>query len=372
MKKQRIAAAILAGVMVLSLTACGTDKTKSYSKYVKLGEYKGIEYTKDVAEVTDDDVQSRLDSFVNGLTEKNEVKEGTVKDGDVVNIDFVGTKDGEKFDGGEAEGYELTIGSHSFIDGFEDGLIGKNIGEEVSLDLTFPEDYQNSDLAGAAVNFAVTINSVIESTTPKLTDALVKDNTEYDTIDAYKEALRAEISADNEKQAEQSAQQSVFDKVVENCEITGYEESEVKKLVDEEFENFQKQADNYGYSLEDMMKMYGYNSEDELKEGINEYVKNYLKQKMVMYAIAKKEGIKVTKEESEEKLNEYMENYGIKTKEEAYEYYGEEFFEVSILSGKVMDFLMENAKLVDHIDETEDTTAETTEEAADATEESAE
>lgn len=365
MKKQRIGAIVLAGVIALGMTGCGNSKAKTYSKYVELGDYKGIEYTKTVAEVTDDDIQSELDSFAAGLAETTDVTDRAVEDGDIVNINYVGTKDGEEFDGGSADDYDLTIGSNSFIDGFETGLIGHDIGEEVSLDLTFPEDYQTEELAGQAVNFKVTINSIQVKTTPELTDALVKENTDYDTISAYKDSIREELEETNESTAEQQAQSDIFNKVVENSTISGYDEDEVKKLVDEEFEGFKTTAENYesyGYSYEDVLSMNGYNSEDELKEGITEYVKKYLDQKMVLYCIADKEGIKVTSEETDKKVEEYMETYQVETKEEVYDYFGDDYFEVAVLSEKVMDFLKENAVLVDSTEETsEDTEADTKE-----------
>ena len=118
MKKQRVSAIVLAGIMMVSMTGCGNSKAKAYSKYVTLGDYKGIEYTKTVAEVTEDDIQSQLDSFVEGLSKTNEVTDRAVKDGDIVNIDYVGTKDGEEFEGGSSEGYDLTIGSNSFTEAF--------------------------------------------------------------------------------------------------------------------------------------------------------------------------------------------------------------------------------------------------------------
>ena len=194
MKKQ-IGAVVLAGVMMLSLTGCGSnEKAKKYSKYVELGDYKGIEYTMDVAEVTDDQVNQQIDSFLDGLAETEEVTDRAVEDGDTVNIDFTGTKDGEEFEGGSSEGYDLVIGSGSFIDGFEDGLIGHEIGDEVSLDLTFPEEYpQNEDLAGQDVNFKVTINSISVKNTPELTDKVVADNTDYDNVEDYKEIGRAHV-----------------------------------------------------------------------------------------------------------------------------------------------------------------------------------
>lgn len=375
MKKQRTGAIVLAGVMLLSMTGCGNSKANAYSKYVELGEYTGIEYTKTVAEVTDEDIQNKLDSFVSGLSESEEITDRAVENGDIANIDFVGTIDGEEFEGGSGESYDLTIGSGTFIEGFESGLIGHNIGEEVSLDLTVPEDYNSEDLAGKDVNFKVTINSISVKNTPELTDALVKENTDYDTIDAYKDSIREELKTSNEESAEQQAKSDIFNKVVENSKINGYDEDEVKQLVDDEFDNFKQTAqtyESYGYSYEDVLAANGYETEDELKEGITEYVKNYLNQKMVLYCIADKEGIKVTSEETDKKVQEYMDTYQVETKEEVYDYLGDDYFEVAILSEKVIDFLMENAVLVDSTEETTEESDTTEKESADTTEEKTE
>lgn len=375
MKKQRTGAIVLAGVMLLSMTGCGNSKANAYSKYVELGEYKGIEYTKTVAEVTDEDIQDELDSFVSGLSETEEITDRAVENGDIANIDFVGTMDGEEFEGGSGEEYDLTIGSNTFIEGFESGLIGHNIGEEVSLDLTFPEDYNSEDLAGKDVNFKVTINSISVKNTPELTDALVKENTDYDTIDAYKDSIREELETSNKESAEQQAKSDIFNKVVENSKINGYDEDEVKQLVDDEFDNFKQTAqtyESYGYSYEDVLAANGYETEDELKEGITEYVKNYLNQKMVLYCIADKEGIKVTSEETDKKVQEYMDTYQVETKEEVYDYLGDDYFEVAILSEKVIDFLVENAVLVDSTEATTEETDTTEEESADTTEDKTE
>lgn len=372
MKKQRVGAIVLAGMMVLSMTGCGNSKAKAYSKYVTLGDYKGIEYTKTVAEVTEDDIQSKLDSFVEGLAETNEVTDRAVKDGDIVNIDYVGTMDGKEFEGGSDTGYDLTIGSNSFIDGFETGLIGHNVGEEVSLDLQFPDPYpNNTDLAGKDVNFKVTINKISVKTTPELTDQLVKDNTDYDTIDAYKESIKEDLEKTNETNAEKQAKSDIFDKVVSNCKISGYDEDEVKDLVDEEFKSFKNTADSYesyGYSYEDVLSMNGYDSEESLKKGITEYVKKYLDQKMVLYCIAAKEGIKVTSDETDKKVQEYMDTYNVETKEEVYNYFGDDYFEVLVLSEKVMDYLKDNAKLVDSTEaDSEDTEATDSKDTTEAT-----
>lgn len=375
MKKQGIGAFLLAGVMILGLTGCGSNKVKYYNKYVKLGDYKGIEYTLDIAEVTEDDIQNKLDSFLDGLKTKEEITDRAVQDGDIVNIDYVGTMNGEEFDGGSAEGYDLTIGSNSFIEGFEAGLVGHNIGEKVTLALKFPDEYPNDPTkAGQGVTFDVTINTISVENTPELTDALVKDNTDYDTIDAYKESIRKDLEDQNKTTAENNAKKSVFDKVVANAEISGYDEAEVTKLIDDEFNNFKQQAasyESYGYSYEDFLSMYGYTSEEALKKGITDYVKEYLNQKMVIYCISDAEGIEVTDEERDEKIKEVADMYS-KSADELKKDYGEDYFDVPILTQKVMDLLMESAVKVDSTEatteaakanEAEDETTETTTEA---------
>lgn len=373
MKKQRIGAVVLAGMMLLGLTGCGaaTNKAKAYSKYVELGEYKGIEYTRTVTEIGEEQIQAQLDSFVSGLAENEEVKDRAVEDGDIVNIDFVGTMDGEAFDGGTSEGYDLTIGSGSFIDGFEQGLIGHNIGEEVSLDLKFPDPYENDPKkAGKEVNFAVTINSISVKTTPELTDALVKENTDYDTIAAYKDSIKENLEKQAESSADTQAETDIFNKVLENCKITGYDEDEVKELVDAQFEQFKQTAESYeayGYTYEAILEANGYTSEDELKEGITEYCKSYLDQKMVLYCIAREEGIKVTSDETDAMVKEYMENYSIETEEEVYDYFGDDYFEYRVISDKVMELLKKEAVLVDSTEESSKEDADSEEETSEET-----
>lgn len=360
--KKRMGAFLLAGVMLLSMTGCGNSKARDYSKYVELGEYKGIEYTQPEVEVTDDDVQAEIDTFLANLATEEEVTDRAVEDGDIVNIDFVGSMDGEEFEGGYAEDHDLTIGSNSFIDGFESGLIGHEIDEKVSLDLVFPDPYDNNpDYAGKDVTFDVTINAIKVKKTPELTDALVKENTEYDTVDAYEKSIKERLQAEKEANAEAQIQSTIFNQVVQNSKVSGFDEEEVKRLVDEEFKGFKETAssyESYGYGYEDVLAANGYESEEQLKEGITEYVENYLTQKMILYMIADKEGITVSSEDVDKLVQEYMTTYGVETEEEVYDYFGDDYFELSLMSEKVMEFLKENAVLVDSIEETTEAEAE--------------
>lgn len=362
--RKRIGAFLLAGVMLLSLTGCGNNKADNYSKYVELGQYTGIEYTKAEVDVTDAEVQAEIDTFLANLSKTEEVTGRAVQKDDIVNIDYVGVVDGVEFDGGAAEGADLTIGSGQFIDGFEDGLIGHEIGEEVAVEVVFPDPYENNpDLAGKPATFNVTINSISVKNTPALTDALVKEETDYDTIEAYKESVKEKLLAEEQANAEIQEQSDIFNKVMANSKVTGFDEAEVKQLIDDEFKNFKDTASSYeayGYSYEDILVANGYEDEEQLKEGIKEYVENYLTQKMIIYLIADAEGMNVTSDETDALVQEYMDSTGAATKEEVYDYYGDEYFELAILSEKVMKFLQENAV---QVDATEAATEEATTEA---------
>ena len=175
--------------LILGLTACGASVSYDdldLDEYIKVGKYKGLETEAFTVEVTDEEIQAQIDSELEAAAASEEIPKGDViADGDTVNIDYVGKKDGKKFDGGSAEGHDLVIGSDSFIDGFEDGLIGRKVGDKVKLELTFPEDYGESSLAGQDVVFTVKINSATRVITPEYDISFVKSTTEYDSIEAY-------------------------------------------------------------------------------------------------------------------------------------------------------------------------------------------
>ena len=178
-----------------------TDK----GEVTKLGQYKGIEVTKEDTTVTDAELDQRIASILQANPEITEITDRPAQNGDTVNIDYVGMKDGVAFDGGTAEGYDLELGSDAFIDGFEDGLIGANVGEERSINLTFPEDYGNADLAGQAVVFDVTVNKIEEKKNAILDDAFVQRVSDFSTVDEFK----ADTMAALQEEKEQSAAQQV-------------------------------------------------------------------------------------------------------------------------------------------------------------------
>ena len=352
MKKKALGLLALAGVAIM---AAGCGSKNPYAKYVTIGEYTGIEYVPQSVEVTDEDVQSEIDHFVEGLATKEEVTDRGIKEGDIANIDYEGKFDGEPFEGGSNQGHDLEIGSGSFIPGFEDALIGVKTGETKDISVVFPEQYeQKPEYAGKEAIFTVKVNSISVEKTPKLTDELVAENTEYETIDAYKQSIRDNLTKQAENAAENKKKSDVIQAIVEKATITGYPEEEVKELADEELENSKQQAQAYGMEFAEYCEYFGY-TEDSYYEEIQNYVKTTLDQKMVILAIADKEKLKVSKEEIDAFLQEAVDSgVGFQSVDEIRESFTEEELEYFALNDKVTKFVVEKAVAVDELSTTEE------------------
>ena len=299
---------------------------------VSLGEYMGVSFTPVSVEVTDEQVEAGLQELVDANPVVTEV-DRAAKEGDVVNIDFVGMKDGVAFEGGTSQGYDLELGSGSFIDGFEDGLIGAEKGQEVSLNLTFPEDYFNTELAGQEVVFDMTINTVSESVPAVLDDAFVTSNTEYASVDECRQGIRkgleeaAAVNALNQKRNE------VFMKVMEASEVTASQET-IQKYYDDQMGAYEQQAQSFGMELKDMV--------DDL-EAFQAEIMNVsievARQNLVINAIAEKENIVIEDSDREAMAAEF----GFASGEEMVQAVGQEAVDGYLLPNKVMDFLADNA-----------------------------
>lgn len=331
--KKKLVAALLAGVMVLA-AGCGS------AGKVTVGQYKGLEVTN----VSEETLQGEIDAMLEAHATL-EVVDREAADGDTVNINYAGTKEGVAFEGGtddSEDGTDLKLGSNSFIDGFEDGLIGSVAGETRELDLTFPENYSNAELAGQAVVFTVTVNEVKETVIPELTDAFIAENfEEYASVQEYTDALRASLN-------ENSHQQQIIQKLMENSTVEKYDEKAVEEDKQNLISSYTSYASMYSSYLgidaqTALYYFFGFESTEALETYAGEYAYELEKQDMILAEIAKQENITVSKEEYAEKAVEYAEMYGFESVEALEAQNGKELIEEVIVSEKVMDFLVENA-----------------------------
>ena len=310
-------------------------------KCVTLGDYKGVTVEKTIQSVTDEDVQNEID---NALANYPVEVDQAAKEGDTVNIDYVGKIDGEEFDGGSDQGADLKLGSGKFIDGCEDGLIGAKKGETRTLNLTFPEDY-TQDLAGKAVEFTVTVNAVKEPLSEP-TDQWVADNIEgYDNIADYKAGIRSEQEESNEQTAENQVRYAAWTQVIDNCTINEYPETLVevgKKLYEQQVETYAKYA---GMELDAYIESSGL-TQEEYQSNMEEYGKNVAAQALVCQAICDKEGFAIGDEDYQKALQDMLTEYGC-TEDELIQTYGQDNVEQSIMLNRVSNLILENANVTE-------------------------
>lgn len=357
MRRRKICVPAMALVSSLLLTACGSKeylKDIKAEKYVTLGNYMGLEAVVEKMEVPDGAVESFIeDSFLASRAERVPVSGRPVQDGDTVNIDFTGYQDGVAFEGGTGENFELTIGSGQFIDGFESGLIGAEEGEQVSLDLSFPDPYsRNPDLSGAPVVFEVTVNSISENKLPELTDELVVQlGAEGYNVGGCQTA--AELREWVNGLYEQSAQ-STYDNEVETALASAVmDNSTFKKVPEEMVERFTKSIENtmnaraasVGMTLAQYMQEYQNLDEAGFRAAFQENGERMAKQYIMYQAIADREGLAPTEEEIAGEISALMEVYGYASEEELRKSVDMEAFREDMMRKKVVAFLIENGNI---------------------------
>ena len=385
MKKKTLkTAALLAAAAVFALSACGKDQEESTAAEsettaeaesdstdplnnsedaeaianmtaerpaslgtVELGEYKGVEIsTYPPYVITDEDVDSHIEysvlpNYMASVDEPAEI-------GDTVNIDYVGKKDGVAFDGGTAEGTDLSLGSGTFIDGFEEGLVGHKKGEEVQLNLTFPENYGNADLAGADVTFDVTINDV--KRIPELTDGLAAEiDPECTTAEQYRQKIKDSLQQNEDILEQQNLSYLAVSKVIEQSEVQASEEAIDWKISDMILTYDELYQQYYGFGLADMIALQGM-SLDDFRENMRTSAEQEVNILLVSEAIAAQENIAA----DDAAIQEFAEDYGMTTEDLKAQYSEEELKEI-VTQQMVMDYLVENA----NITYTDDTAGET-------------
>lgn len=324
------------------------DMIDQYAADVTLGEYKGMEYEAKNTDVTDDEVQAKVDSFVSGLATYDKDTTSVAKSGDTVNIDFVGTVDGEEFEGGNTNGsgYDLLLGSGSFIDNFEDQIIGHKPGETFTVDVTFPENYSQdkTELNGKAAKFETTLNYIKVNKPATYNDELVANNTSYKTTAEYEAAVREQLKQDKEDSALASAQNEVMVAVINNTTIENISAKDVQANADNIISSIKAQAESNGMEYETYLYYYyRYDDVDTFEQYVQQVCEESQKERMVVCAIAKKENISITDDEADKYLSNYAEKNSVDESALRQNLTDIEI-KYNALAEKVMNFLMDNAK----------------------------
>ena len=313
---------------------------------VALGEYKGIEVAKAEAVVTDEDVEKELEAD----REKNgrlvSVEDRPVEDGDQTVIDFKGFIDGKAFEGGEGEDYELTIGSHSFIDTFEEQLIGKKIGEACEVLVTFPEEYHAPDLAGKPARFEVTVKEIRVKELPELNDEFASEVSDFETLAAYKDDIRAKLQERKERQAAAENENNVIEKVVENAQMELPQpmiDTQARGMVEDYARNLRRQ----GLNFNDYMKYTGMTVEKTMEQMAPQAEKR-IRTRLVLEKVAEVENIQISDDAVDQEIEKRAASYKMdpaRMKENMGEREREQLKE-DLMVQEAVDFLVSEAKLV--------------------------
>lgn len=314
--------------------------------YVQLGNYKGIEITVEPIEVTEEEIDEEIQSAIIRSGNREELTEGTVENGDIAVIDYVGTKDGVAFDGGTSKDYELEIGSNTFIDGFEEGVEGMEVGETKDLELTFPENYPSEDLAGEDVIFEVTVNAIRR--VPELSDELVQElSTQSQTVEEYREEIREGLEENKKSQQENTELQSIYSQLLQQSVIKEYPQDVLEYQMNQTTRNYEQLAEQYGMELADFTELMMGRTLDEFNQDVEAAAQATLRQEMLLTAIALTEDIEISEEEYQEGLEMYTTQYGFESQEAFLEANSEEVVREALLQNKVMQFLLDNAVITE-------------------------
>ncbi len=311
---------------------------------IQVGKYKGVKVEKINTEVKDAEIEDKLKEEQSRNARKVDVTDRAVKDGDIVNIDYSGSVDGEVFDGGTAKEQELEIGSHSFIDNFEDQIIGKNIGDEFDVNVTFPEDYHEKSLAGKPAVFKVKLNGIKENQMPELDDDFADEVSEFSTLKEYKEDIKKKLKEGKEEEAKRIKTDQALKAIVEDSEMDipqAMIDTEAEQLV----QNFANRFRQQGFTLQQYMQFTGMTA-DKLKEDMTAQAKINIESRLVLEAVAKAEKIEATEEELDKELESMAAQYKIE-KDKIREILGEEEVKnirQNLAMQKAADFIVDNSK----------------------------
>lgn len=311
---------------------------------VTLGKYKGVTVTKIDTSVTDEEVMEALERERNNNARTITVEDRAIAEGDTAVIDFEGFVDGEPFEGGKAENHSLEIGSHSFIDNFEDQLVGKNAGDEVEVNVTFPAEYHATELAGKPALFKVKIHEIKTKELPELDDEFAQDVSEFDTLAEYKESVKKNLEKTKEDNAKRTKEDEAIGKIIEKSQME-IPDAMIDTQVQNMIQEFAQRMASQGLSLDQYMQFSGMTI-DKLKEQVRPEAVTRIQSSLVLEQIAKDENIEITEEEIEAELKKMSEMYGMDI-DKLKEYMGDsekESIKRDLAVQKAVEVIMDNIK----------------------------
>lgn len=314
---------------------------------VKLGDYSSIEIEKTDYTVTEEMINAELERVRDMNARIIDAGDREIADGDILTIDFEGFIDGEEFEGGSAEDQTLEIGSGQFIPGFEEGLIGKKKGEEVEINVKFPEDYFEESLRGKDATFKVTIKEVKYKELPELDDEFAMDVSEFDTLEEYKQSIKEELEKSLKEQENIDIENKIVEKLVEISEFE-IPEAMIEAQIDSELDNFDYRMKMQGFSLEKYLELTNMTIE-QMRESFREIAKKKVEAQLVLEAVAKNENVQATEEDIQKELEKIAESYSPDNKEKFIEDMKKgdlNFLTEGIINDKVLDMLKERVKYV--------------------------
>lgn len=322
------------------------EATVTVEPEVKLGDYKGLEIEKQETELSDDELQEAIDHSLGHLAEMVVKEDGVVESGDTVNIDFSGSVDGEEFEGGQAEGYDLEIGSGSFIPGFEEQLEGMKVDEEKDVVVTFPEEYHAEELAGKEATFKTKVNEIKFKEVPELTDEIANElDAEANTVDEYKENLRKRLAEQKATDAENVEKEEAITKATDNTTID-IPEAMVNTELDRMVSEFAQRIQQQGLDLQTYFQISG-QDETQLREQMKDDAEQRVKTNLTLTAIAEAEKIEATDEDIDKELEKMSKQFNISVEDIKNTLGNTDIIKNDVRIQKVIDLLRDNAKFVE-------------------------
>ncbi|ANQ64492.1 trigger factor [Staphylococcus equorum] len=313
---------------------------------IELGDYKGLEIEKQNVELTEEELQESIDHQLGHLAEMVVKEDGAVEDGDTVNIDFDGYVDGEQFEGGQAEGYDLEIGSGSFIPGFEEQLVGVKIGEEKDVTVTFPEEYHAEELAGKEATFKAKVNEIKYKDVPELTDEIANElDAEANTVDEYKENLRKKLTEQKETDAENNQKEEAISKASNNASVD-IPDAMINTELDRMVQEFGQRMQQQGLNLETYYQISG-QDESQLREQMKDDAEERVKTNLTLTAIADAEEIEVTEADIDKELEKMSGQFNMSVEDIKQTLGNTDIVKNDVRIQNVIDLLVKEAKLVE-------------------------